>query len=118
MAGIIHQNEYEPDSLFFTPKAPLLRRSAPVRNNAPHTSRDAAASVLGKTGSQRYRIYHHVKRFAGGLTSDEISEHMNIPAQSVSARVNGLHRDGWLVDSQLTRPTRYGGRAIVWVAAV
>jgi len=117
MAGIIHQHEYEPDSLFFTPKAPLLRRSAPVRATAPQTSRDAAADVLGKTGSQRYRIYHHVKRFAGGLTADEISMQMNLPAQSVSARINGLHRDGWLVDSQLVRTTRYGGKAIVWVAA-
>jgi predicted transcriptional regulator len=117
MAGYINMQEYSPDSLFFTPKAPLLRRSAPVRATAPQTSRDAAADVLGKTGSQRYRIYHHVKRFAGGLTADEISQQMNLPAQSVSARVNGLHRDGWLVNSQLTRPTQYGGRAIVWLAA-
>jgi hypothetical protein len=53
---------------------------------------------------------------AKGMTADEISVLLELPAQSVSARINGLHRDAYIVDSGIRRKTRYGRNAIVWVA--
>jgi hypothetical protein len=50
------------------------------------------------------------------MTADEISVLLDLPAQSVSARINGLHRDAYIVDSGIRRKTRYGRNAIVWVA--
>jgi hypothetical protein len=50
------------------------------------------------------------------MTADEISVLLELPAQSVSARINGLHRDAYIVDSGIRRKTRYGRNAIVWVA--
>jgi hypothetical protein len=50
------------------------------------------------------------------MTGDELSVLLQLPAQSVSARINGLHKDAWIVDSGLRRNTRYGRKAIVWVA--
>jgi hypothetical protein len=50
------------------------------------------------------------------MTADELSVLLQLPAQSVSARINGLHKDGWIVNSGSRRKTRYNRNAIVWVA--
>jgi predicted transcriptional regulator len=51
------------------------------------------------------------------MTGDEVAVLLDLPAQSVSARINGLHKDGFIVDSGLRRNTRYGRKAIVWVVS-
>jgi hypothetical protein len=118
MPGYIsNQNEWEENTLFAVPRPPIERPHAPWRHNAKETSQKAGEAALGRSGSQRRRIYDEVF-LAGsqGMTSDEIGDKLKLPPQSVSARVNGLHNDGHLVDSGQRRHTKWGIDAIVWVA--
>jgi hypothetical protein len=91
-----------------------------IANNAPDTSREAGEKAKEHSGKQRELIHFWIKwaakSDAKGMTGDELSVLLQLPAQSVSARINGLHKDAWIVDSGLRRKTRYGRNAIVWVA--
>ena len=91
-----------------------------IANNAPDTSREAGEKAKEHSGKQRELIHFWIKwaakSDAKGMTGDELSVLLLLPAQSVSARINGLHKDGWIIDSGLRRKTRYGRNAIVWVA--
>ena len=94
--------------------------SVAVSRNAPDTSRAAAEQAKPHAGKQRELVHFWIK-WAGrteakGMTADEISVLLDLPAQPVSARINGLHRDAYIVDSGTRRKTRYGRNAIVWVA--
>jgi len=97
----------------------LNHPSVAIARNAPDTSRKAGEAAKPHAGKQREVVHFWIK-WAGrteakGMTADEISVLLELPAQSVSARINGLHRDGWIVDSGIRRKTRYGRNAIVWV---
>jgi hypothetical protein len=101
-------------------KVAIDHPSVAVRHDAGDTSREAAESAKPHAGKQRELIHFWVK-WAGkseakGMTADELSMLLELPAQSVSARINGLHKDGHITDSGLRRKTRYGRNAIVWVA--
>jgi hypothetical protein len=91
-----------------------------IANNAPDTSREAGEKAKEHSGKQRELIHFWIKSAAKsdakGMTGDELSVLLQLPAQSVSARINGLHKDAWIVDSGLRRKTRYNRNAIVWVA--
>lgn len=118
MPGFINDpNHWEEDTLFALPKPPINRPHAPWRRDAKDTSRKAGQDALGRSGTQRRRIYDQVF-LAGsqGMTADEIGDKLGLPPQSVSARINGLHSDGHLADSGLRRKTKWGHDAIVWVA--
>ena len=118
MPGYIHDpNNWEENTLFHVERPPLERPHAPWRHNAKETSRKAGQDALGRSGTQRRRIYDAVF-LAGsqGLTADELGDKLGLPPQSVSARVNGLHADGHLADSGLRRKTKWGHDAIVWIA--
>jgi len=91
-----------------------------IAHNAPDTSREAGEKAKPHSGRQRELVHFWIK-WAGsteskGMTADEISVLTDLPAQSVSARINGLHRDKHIIDSGKRRNTRYGRKAIVWVA--
>ena len=91
-----------------------------IRHDATDTSREAGEKAKPNSGKQRELIHFWVK-WAGkseakGMTADELSMLLELPAQSVSARINGLHKDGHIMDSGERRRTRYGRNAIVWVA--
>jgi len=94
--------------------------SVAIARNAPDTSREAGEAAKPRAGKQRELIYNWIKfsdtLVPQGMTADELSNFFELPAQSVSARINGLHRDGYIVDSGIRRKTRYGRNAIVWVA--
>ena len=101
-------------------KVALDHPSVSVRHDAGDTSREAAEKAKPHAGKQRELIHFWVK-WAGkseakGMTADELSMLLELPAQSVSARINGLHKDGYIMDSGERRKTRYGRNAIVWVA--
>ncbi len=101
-------------------KVAIDHPSVAVRHDAGDTSREAAEKAKPHAGKQRQLIHFWIK-WAGkseakGMTADEISTLLLLPAQSVSARINGLHKDGHIADSGLRRKTRYGRNAIVWVA--
>jgi predicted ArsR family transcriptional regulator len=84
-----------------------------VSRNAPDTSIDAAVKARPKSGKQRQLVFEAIKA-AGGLTSDELSQRLELPAQSVTARVNSLAGDGLIYDNGQRRLTRYNRKAIVW----
>lgn len=98
----------------------LNHPSVAIAHNAPDTSREAGEAAKPHAGKQREMIYNWIKLsntlVPKGMTADELSLLFNLPAQSVSARINGLHRDAYIVDSGMRRKTRYGRNAIVWVA--
>ena len=72
---------------------------------------------MGRSGTQRRKIYDRVFLEGNrGMTNDEIGMALNLPPQSVSARVNGLVADGHLYDSGQRRQTQWGRDAIVWRA--
>lgn len=87
-----------------------------VGKNSPDTSIDAAVKARPKSGKQRQQVFEAIKA-AGGLTSDELAQRLELPAQSVTARVNSLAGDGLIYDSGQRRLTRYGRKAIVWAVA-
>jgi hypothetical protein len=101
-------------------KVALDHPSVAVRHDAGDTSREAAESAKPHAGKQRELIYFWIKwaakSEAKGMTADELSILLELPAQSISARINGLHKDAFIVDSGLRRKTRYGRNATVWVA--
>lgn len=98
----------------------LNHPSVAIARNAPDTSREAGEAAKPHAGKQREVVHFWIKQAgrtdAKGMTADEISVLLELPAQSVSARINGLHRDAYIVDSGIRRKTRYGRNAIVWVA--
>ena len=83
------------------------------RHDGPDTSVAAAYAAKPNSGLQRVTIYN-LLRDRDGLTADEISLLLDLPAQSVSARLNGLAQDRHICDSGTRRKTRYGRKAIVW----
>jgi len=89
-----------------------------IRHDATDTSREAGEKAKPNSGKQRELIHFWIKwatnSEAKGITADELSTLLQLPAQSVSARINGLHRDGFIVDSGTRRKTRYNRNAIVW----
>ena len=101
-------------------KVALDHPSVAVRHDAGDTSREAAEKAKPHAGKQRELIYFWVKwatnSEAKGITADELSTLLQLPAQSISARINGLHRDAFIVDSGIRRKTRYNRNAIVWKA--
>jgi hypothetical protein len=96
----------------------LNHPSVAIAHNAPDTSREAGEAAKPHAGKQRELVHFWITSAtkAKGMTADEISVLLDLPAQSVSARINGLHRDAYIVDSGMRRKTRYGRNAIVWVA--
>ena len=100
-------------------KVAIDHPSVAVRHDAGDTSREAAEKAKPHAGKQREEIYFAIQAANNykfkGMTADEVALVLNMPAQSVSARINGLHKDGYITDSGLRRKTRYGRNAIVWV---
>jgi hypothetical protein len=100
-------------------KVALDHPSVAVRHDAGDTSREAAEMAKPHAGKQRELIHFWVKFATNceskGITADELSILLELPAQSVSARINGLHRDGYIKDSGERRKTRYNRNAIIWV---
>lgn len=92
-----------------------------LRNNPRPTEVSGAKAGLPKSGTHRRFAYDMiVGNKEHGATSDEISkelewEGMYVPPNQVASRVGELVRDGFVKDSGVTRVTRRGGDAIVWV---
>ncbi len=80
MPGQIHNpNEWDGDCLFGY--RPALERQTTVAGRQD-TSREAARTALGRSGTQRVRIYELVRAHAGGLTTDDIQRLTNLPVNS------------------------------------
>jgi hypothetical protein len=83
------------------------------------TSKAAAESQKGG-GAQRDRervLAAIIRAGIPGMTTDEVEVALRGRHQTISARVNGLHNDGLIVDSGGRRPTRSGRQAVVYIGA-
>jgi hypothetical protein len=84
-----------------------------------YTSIRAAKRPPFVTGSQAHTvliaILAHWKLHGVGLTSDYLEGRLRKPHQTVSARINGLMKKGWIKDSGERAATRSGDLAIRWV---
>ena len=85
----------------------------PGHNNV-HTSIAAAASVTEKASSIRSRIYALLLD-GHQMTSEEISDRLNIKHDNCWKRISELRADGLAEDSGITRINKVSGeQAIVW----
>lgn len=85
-----------------------------VRNDAPETSRAAAASWIGKTGRDRLRILSELAIVSDGLTDQELQDRLGIRESSERPRRVSLHQDGLIAKNGQTRPTASKRLACVW----
>lgn len=77
------------------------------------TSLYAYGIIQVKSSTMRAILY--AKICAQARTCDELEQELpHWTHQSVSARINELHKSGYIKDSGERRPTRTGRQAIVW----
>jgi hypothetical protein len=87
-----------------------------VRKNAPDTSHAIVSKM--REGTLQHDVLMLFINLAvaggGGATDDDIEAALGRSHQSVSGARNTLVRKGYLEDSGLRRPNRYGNMAIRW----
>lgn len=80
------------------------------------TSKLAADSMKPHAGTIRERIFGEIElRGPLGLTCDELEQVCKLTHQTASARVRDLSKDYRIRSSGLTRATRSGRQATVWI---
>lgn len=90
--------------------------SDPAVSGAPDTQRRAAILQYPNSGTHRLKVLQLIaERRNHGATDDEIEHALGLRHQTASARRNELVKDGWIVKSQMERPTSSGDMAVVWV---
>ena len=80
--------------------------------NYTDTSQEALATIKPKIKTKREMVYDLVKLKAS--TNYEISDELEMPLSSVCGRVHELQELNLVVNSGMSRKTKYGKRAIVW----
>lgn len=86
----------------------------PAHRKGPETSRTAAKRIAGHSADQRAKVFACVAEAgAEGRTADEVSELLEMRAQSVTPRIHELLKLGVLRDSGQRRPTSSGRPARV-----
>ena len=80
--------------------------------NYTKTSQKALATIKPKIKTKREQVYYLIKLNA--LTNYEISDELDIPLSSVTARCRELQVLNLVENSGKTRKTKYGKQAIVW----
>ena len=94
----------------------ILRGEALPFARGSDTSRAAAESMSEYAGVIRERVWKFIKsRGAYGATSDEVEEALDVPHQTISARINELENRDRLIDSGQRRRTRSDRDARVMV---
>lgn len=84
------------------------------RSNGPATSKKAALAIYPNSGTRRHQVLTcFVRAGSRGCTRDEVQQQIQIPDSSCDARVIELRDGGWIEDTAIVRPTRYGIEAIV-----
>ena len=80
--------------------------------NYTKTSQEALATIKPKIKTKREQVYDLIKLNA--LTNYEISDELDMPLSSVTARCRELQVLNLVEDSGRTKETKYGKQAIVW----
>lgn len=98
---------------FFTTVNLMKNKLGP--SNKSSTSQKAAKLNLGKSGTQRFRVFKAIATSNDGLTRNEISKNLDLLQKSADGRVWQLIQDGLIVDTDRERPTGNGGVASVLI---
>jgi len=94
---------------------PLDRNVVLVSHKAQRTSRAVAEKVLPKTGTLRRRVYEHfVRQGLYGATDEEAQAQLNIDGNTMRPTRGSLVKDGYLIDTGITRKNAKGHDCIVW----
>lgn len=80
--------------------------------NYTKTSQEGLATIKPKIKTKREQVYDLIKLNA--LTNYEISDELDMPLSSVTARCRELQVLNLVEDSGERRKTKYGKQAIVW----
>src|SRR5262245_19853296 len=94
----------------------------PYRGHAPSVrgSRTSVAAAEAKEPTKATDeglvLRFLVRRGMDGATNDEIERELGLIHQNASARTRTLVLKGYVRDSGVTRATRTGRQAIVWIA--
>lgn len=80
------------------------------------TSQAAAQAVAGTAGANRERILNLLAHHPGGLTADEIAEHLNMDKLAVRPRVSELRTASAIEKTGARRANASGMSAWVWRA--
>lgn len=101
-----------------TPQLGLFGEPRPTPPFVPtsDTSRGAADRIEPVTGKLRLLVFQSILQSPHGRTDDEIEVLLDMRHQTASARRRELVQQGKVEDSGLTRKTRSGSPATVWVA--
>ena len=94
------------------PLPSLTRPAAKLRRDAAPTSQEAAAFVLPRSGTQRWRVLMALA--AAPATDEELVERLGIGANSERPRRLELVEQGWVENSGQVRETCSGCDSIVW----
>jgi hypothetical protein len=100
-----------------TPQLGLFAEPQPTAPFVPFsdTSREAARRIEPVTGTLRLLVFRSILDSPHGRTDDEIEVLLDMRHQTASARRRELVQQGKVKDSGLTRKTRSGTPATVWV---
>lgn len=96
---------------------PIVNRNVIiVAKNPQPTSAAAVIKAYPKTGTKRAQVFNAIRLF-NGLTDEEIENTLTMSGNTVRPTRVSLVRDGLVMDSGQTRPTKSGNEAIVWMVA-
>jgi hypothetical protein len=94
---------------------PIVNRNVIIVAKTPQpTSAAAAIKAYPKTVTKRAQVFNAIRLF-NGLTDEEIENTLTMSGNTVRPTRVSLVRDGLVMDSGQTRPTKSGNEAIVWM---
>lgn len=86
----------------------------PILGTAP-TSRKAAADIMPKIGSMRWRVLEAIRQSTGGLSAEQIEHAAGLSGNTVRPRLVELREAGLIFDSGAKIKTTSGKEAVVWI---
>ena len=97
---------------------PLDRNTVIVAHNAQRTSIAVAEKVLPRTGTIRRKVYEYfLNRGLTGATDEEAQIALRIDGNTMRPTRGSLVKDGYLIDTGITRKNTAGHDCIVWRSA-
>ena len=84
-----------------------------ARTTDPDTSKNAYLLHTPRKDSQAAKLLAMYKRKPTGLTADEAAERAGLLNVGYWKRVSDLHRDGFIQDTDITRPGKSGAKQTV-----
>lgn len=94
---------------------PIDRPHTLTRNDHRDTSHQAAAKILGRTGSKRRQVFELIAEYSHGLTDEQIQTKLRMNPSTQRPRRVELVDAGLIEDSGHRRTTTSGTKAAVWV---